>query len=254
MQQETRREFLKAGLILSVGCWVERHNTALAAERNGEASPDHVANEAERVIHGTRHTKYQHKAYIDEATGTYYVDCSDYASYVLGRVAKHHLDMIPRESWWPVPRAYKYYDYFQSLPSASGGWRKIEQVMQVRRGDIIAWKSPGPVQKDHDTGHVFVVAETPSAVDLQTFAVRAYDSSNLKHYDDSRVQENNTMHDGVGIGTIHFQIDANGRPKAFQFGPGDHFHEYPIAIGRVETIRQITADDYNSKIREMTIS
>jgi hypothetical protein len=71
----------------------------------------------------------------------------------------------------------------------------------------------------------------------QIVAVPAYDSSIVKHYEDSRVHDG-TFHDGVGKGTIHFRVDATGKPIAFQFGQGDHFHEDPIAIGRIKPLTQ----------------
>jgi hypothetical protein len=236
-----RREFLKNAVTTGINCWVGPYAAAALLAHVDEASSlrDRVGQEAERIIANARHTKYQHKAYIDEATGTYDVDCSDYVSYVLERMAKRHLDLIPKENWWPVPRAYKYYEYFHSLPSdAPGGWHQIQQLQHAQRGDIIAWKLPGGPQKDRDTGHVFIVADAPSILNGQHVSVPAYDSSTVKHYNDSRVQSDGIFHDGVGKGTIHFSIDATGRPTAFQFGPGDQFHEDPIAIGRIKLFTQ----------------
>jgi hypothetical protein len=240
-RREFLRGFLRAGLSACACFCVEQHfagaiPSSVAFAGADEDSPlrSRVGNEAERIIRNARHTKYQHKAYIDEATGTYDVDCSDYVSYVLERVSKRHLDMIPKEDWWPVPRAYKYYEYFHGLPAGnSGGWRQVAQLAHVRRGDIVAWQLPGGIEKDRDTGHVLVVADTPSALEGQLMSVRVCDSSVLRHYDDSRVQ-NGAFHDGVGSGAIHFRVDAAGKPITFQFGPGDHFHEDPIAIGRIE--------------------
>jgi hypothetical protein len=240
----SRREFLKASLFAGIGCPVEQRVAgtlsnsvvSVGVDKDGPLR-DRVGNEAERIIKNARHTKYQHKAYIDELTGTYDVDCSDYVSYVLDRVSKRHLDLIPKEDWWPVPRAYKYYEYFHGLPTGgSGGWHQIERLALARRGDIIAWELSGGVQRDRDTGHVLIVADRPSALDGQLMAVRAYDSSTVRHYDDSRIQSDGVFHDGVGDGAIHFRVDTAGRPATFQFGPGDHFHEVPIAIGRIKPI------------------
>jgi hypothetical protein len=42
---------------------------------------------------------------------------------------------------------------------------------------------------------------------------------------------------GVGIGIIYFQVDPNGRPIAFLFGPGaTGYVDVEIRIGRVEPI------------------
>jgi hypothetical protein len=193
-----------------------------------------VLAEAERIVSNARRTKYQHKQLIDEATGTYYVDCSDYVSYALSRVAKRHLALIPKESWWPVPRAYKYYEFFAALPTdATHGWRKVDRLEDALPGDIIAWQLAGEIRKDHDTGHVWVVTQAPSPLGGDLIAVRACDSAAEPHYDDTRVQPDGTFQDGVGKGTFHLRVRADGKPTSFQFGPGALFHEDPIAIGRI---------------------
>ena len=226
----TRRRVLETGLLAGLGCCMDQ---VLIADA-GTPLRDRVFHEAERIFSNTLHTKYQHKQFIDEATGTYFVDCSDFVSYVLSRIAKRHLARIPKEDWWPVPRAYKYHDFFAALPlEAEHGWRKIARLEDARRGDIIAWKLAGEIRKDHDTGHVFIVAEAPSSIETGVMAVRAYDSAQLVHYDDTRKESDGTHRTGIGEGTFHIRVDADGKPVAFQFGPGDHYHEDPIAIGRI---------------------
>jgi hypothetical protein len=225
-----RRDVLRTGLLTAAACCIE----PLLIAEDALSVSDHVFGEAERVFKNTRHTKYQHKQFVDEATGTYDVDCSDFVSYVLSRVAKRHLALIPKESWWPVPRAYKYYEFFAALPTdATQGWRRVERLEDARRGDIIAWQLAGEIRKTHDTGHVWVVAETPSSPGGQLMAVRAYDSAAMPHYDDTRILPDGTFQDGVGEGTFHLRVDEAGKPVAFQFGPNASFHEDPIAIGRI---------------------
>ena len=57
-----------------------------------------VGERAECVVEEVKHTKYQHKSYIDEATGTYDVDCNGFVAYVLQGVAPEHYHEIPKES------------------------------------------------------------------------------------------------------------------------------------------------------------
>jgi len=241
-----RRDFLRGGLFTDAGAsGVPRVagtplNGAVVVDADEDGSlRGRVSDEAERIVRNTRHTKYQHKQYIDETTGTYDVDCSDYVSYVLKQVAKRHLDLIPKEDWWPVPRAYKYYRFLHGLSMvAVSGWQQIERLGDAQRGDIIAWELPGTIKKTRDTGHVVMVAEIPSLLDGQLMAVRVFDSAALPHYDDSRIPSGGVYRDGVGSGTIHFRVNAVGQPTAFQFGPGDRFHEYPIAIGRIKSFSE----------------
>ena len=237
----SRRGIVKTGLCAAAASCAEcrlhaKSRSALALAFADDTVPlhDRVFNEADRVFKNTQHTKYQHKQFIDEATGTYYVDCSGFVGYVLTRMAKRHLALIPKEGFWPVPRAFKYYEYFAGLTTtATHGWRKLDRLDEARPGDIIAWQLSDDIRKDHDTGHVFIVAETLTSVGDQLFAVRAFDSAALRHYDDTRVNSDGVYHDGVGEGTFHLRVDADGKPTAFQFGPGDKFHEHPISIGHI---------------------
>jgi len=191
-----------------------------------------VADEALRILENTQQTNYQDNIYIDEATGTYDVDCSGFVSYVLGCIAPNHLNLIPLSGSETRLLAHDYYNFFSSLPNqTTDGWRQILYLQDARRGDLIAWALPPP---NRDTGHVFVVAEQPVAFDANTLAVMAYDASDILHYDDSRGPGPGQFQTGVGSGTFHLQIDSAGTPVAFQFGPGDPVVPDNIGIGRIE--------------------
>jgi hypothetical protein len=199
---------------------------------NGDAPlRQQVAGEAIRILENTQQTRYQHDIYIDEATGTYYVDCSGLVSYILGRVAPNHLNLIPMLSGETRLLAQDYFNFFSSLPNETeNGWRQILYLRDARPGDMIAWALPPP---NEDTGHVFVVAADPIALDATTMAVMANDASDILHYDDSRGPDEE-FQTGVGSGTFHLQINSDGTPVAFQFGPGDPVVPDSIAIGRIE--------------------
>ncbi len=190
-----------------------------------------VAGEAIRILENTRHTNYQHNLVIDEATGKYDVDCSGFVSYILGRVAPKHLSLVPMQNGETRLLAQDYYNFFSSLPNeTANGWRQILYLRDARPGDLIAWALAPP---NEDTGHVFVVAADPVALDANTMAVKAYDASDILHYDDSR-GPGKQFQTGVGSGTFHIQVDEAGRPVTFQFGPGDPVVPNSIAIGRIE--------------------
>ena len=190
-----------------------------------------VADEAIRILENTRQTNYQHNLVIDEATGTYDVDCSGFVSYILGRVAPKHLSFVPMQNGETRLLAQDYYNLFSSLPNeTANGWRQILYLRDARPGDLIAWALAPP---NEDTGHVFVVAADSVALDANTMAVNAYDASDILHYDDSR-GPGKQFQTGAGSGTFHIQVDEAGRPVAFQFGPGDPVVPNSIAIGRIE--------------------
>ena len=200
---------------------------------NGDASlRQQVAGEAIRILENTQQTQYQHNIYIDEATGTYDVDCSGLVSHILGRVAPNHLSLISFAPPETRPLAGDYYNFFSSLPAeTTNGWRQIPALAHARPGDLVAWALTPP---NEDTGHVFVVAGDPVQISDDTFAVLAYDASDILHYDDSRGPGPGQFPTGVGSGTFHIQVNAGGAAVAFQFGPGDPVVPDGIAIGRVE--------------------
>ncbi len=201
----------------------------------GDDSPlgEKIGTEAEHIVHTLHNTHYQHDEQVDIATGTYDVDCSGFVSLVLKQAAPEHLQVIPKESGWAIPRAFKYEEFFHSLSShPEKGWHAVQEISQVRRGDIMAWAIPQNLGKDEDTGHVFVVAAAPEKLEVGLFAVRVCDSSTVPHYDDSRVEAGGKFNTGVGTGTIHIKADNSGKPLSFQFGKGDQFHPVPIAMGR----------------------
>jgi hypothetical protein len=101
------------------------------------------------------------------------------------------------------------------------------------RGDIVAWRSE-LIEPGNNTGHVFIVAADPEILDDGVISVLAYDSSNIRHYDDTRGQGGNSPATGVGAGRIHFRPGDSG--WEFQFGPGDSYHECPIAVGRIQPL------------------
>jgi hypothetical protein len=80
-----------------------------------------------------------------------------------------------------------------------------------------------------DTGHVVIVAAAPVEQTTHLYRVQVYDSSVIHHDEDSRPEGTS----GVGEGVITFRVDASGQPIGFQFNSQAHYHEEPIAIGRL---------------------
>jgi hypothetical protein len=113
------------------------------------------------------------------------------------------------------------------------GWRPIASLAQAREGDVVAWKL-AHLQPGQDTGHVFVVAGRPEALASGLMAVRAYDSSEVPHFDDSR-DVAGVFGSGVGVGTLHFQVNRSGAPLAVRFGSADRLRAHAIGVGRVES-------------------
>jgi cell wall-associated NlpC family hydrolase len=198
-----------------------------------------VAANAEAILLSVAHTVYQHDTYVDVATGTYDMDCSGYVGYVLAQLAPRHYQAIPPDRAAGRPLAFDFYDRFSELPpQGADGWWPVPALADVNRGDIVAWKSE-LIEPHSNTGHVFIVAGEPEFFDDGVISVLVYDSSNIRHYDDTRGQGGTSPATGVGRGRIHFRSGSAG--WEFQFGPGDSYHECPIAAGRIQPLTPLTA-------------
>lgn len=198
--------------------------------------PEQLATQAEFIVNNLEQTDYQHKDHIETDKGIYDCDCNGFVAFVLKGVAPKHYAMVPEEPHQPRPRAFEYYVFFTAPTlEANGGWRRIHTLQDARRGDILAWRF-SDVVAGHDTGHVVFVAETPKVLDSGALAVRVYDSAASAHFDDTR-GDAAEFPSGVGSGFINFEVNSEGAPIAFQFGPSDQrFHHFPIAVGRIEPL------------------
>jgi hypothetical protein len=193
-----------------------------------------LASAALNVVNTALESEYDHEPCIDVSTRTYDVDCSGFISYLLGLVAPGHLGEIPVPGGESRLLAHDYYSFFAGLPQQSAaGWLPIARLADARRGDLVAWLLTDTLVPGEDTGHVFVVADTPAASADGTVAVFVYDSSDIRHDDDSR-GPGRSFATGVGSGVIHFQVGLSGEPTAFQFASGDPFTQVPIAIARIQ--------------------
>jgi hypothetical protein len=198
--------------------------------------PEQIASQAEAIVNNLQQTDYQHTDNIDVDLGVYDCDCSGFVSFVLEGVAPRHYASVPKEPHQSRPRAFKYFEFFDSLtPESVGGWHKIDFLQDARRGDIVAWRFP-EIVPGKDTGHVFFLAEAPFTKSAGVYAARVYDSAAQPHFEDTRGNGAGKFETGVGSGFINFKVDDAGRPTEFQFAPGDQFTALPIAIGRVEPI------------------
>jgi GH18 family chitinase len=192
--------------------------------------------EAESIVNTLKQTDYQHVEHIEPALGVYDCDCNGFVGFVLETFAPANYKLVPKEKTQPRPRAFKYFEFFASLtPQSTGGWRRIDSLKRARRGDIIAWRFP-TIETDENTGHVLIVAGRPTADASGTYSVLVCDSAATPHFDDTRGTGAGQFPTGVGRGVIHFKVDGEHRPIAFQFAPPPtaEFEYLQIAIGRVE--------------------
>jgi hypothetical protein len=191
-----------------------------------------LADQAGDILANVKETHYTHTQFVDAGAGIYDVDCSGFVSWILQQIASRHLQQIPVDASAKRPLAHDYYQFFASRSvEAAQGWQQISGLGNARKGDLVAWQL-AETPHGGDTGHVFVVHASPVANQDGTLRVSVIDASDVKHFDDSR----GTGSTGVGSGFIHFQVDGDGNPTAFQFNATDAPVAVPIAICRIEPL------------------
>jgi CHAP domain len=191
-----------------------------------------LADEAADVLTNVKETRYVHTIFVDADAGIYDVDCSGFASWLLQQIASNHLQQIPVDASANRQLAHNYYEFFASRSNdAEQGWQQIPGLSNARKGDLVAWKL-ADTPHGGDTGHVFLVHATPVANPDGTFRIHVIDASDVKHFDDSR----GAGITGVGSGFIHFQVDGDGKPTAFQFNANETPVAAPIAICRIQPL------------------
>ena len=200
-------------------------------------------------------------------------DCSGWLSFVLNTISPLHQavlqaqrgrdehnrlyseDFALRESRRPWSRAFVVAQYLRSGDAPATGFETLTSFEDLRSGDIGAYAmgryakpSDDSRPKPRDTGHVFIVAGSPTVVDPSTkdydgrgtlekdaakvISVPVIDSSATLHFDpDSRKNadgryglpkvrpHSRAKPGGVGTGTIWFALSEEGRVLQRRLGP-----------------------------------
>jgi hypothetical protein len=81
--------------------------------------PQQIAAQAELIVNNLEQTDYQYTEQIDVDQGIYDCDCNGFVGLVLQRTAPDHYALVPKETDQPRPRAFEYYDFFNSLTPQS---------------------------------------------------------------------------------------------------------------------------------------
>ena len=201
-----------------------------------------LANEAARTLTTVMETQYVHTIHINALKGIYDCDCSGYLEYLIDQTSLKHIQLIRNSTTRKRPLAADFHKFFVAQPTHMDkkvdGWIRVSRLADARRGDIISWSLTNSATRD--TGHVVTVANDPVQVDEETLAVNVYDSSFIKHFDDSRIQ-GTSIHAGIGSGTLHFVVNAAGAPERFQFNETATSHKRPIAIARMLPFSSVEA-------------
>lgn len=165
--------------------------------------------------------------YINSSKGEYVVDCSTYVDHVLKSVYPHAYQRLSQYSQSQKPTSDDFYHYFTEVANQDSSWNAINDVSQLRPGDILVFRYTNHVG-DETGGHVMIVMDKPRAQD-NFYAVRVADSASDGHSQDTRRPHSS----GVGIGTLLLQTDHTQRPKAFAWKAGSRWQSnVAFAMGR----------------------
>jgi cell wall-associated NlpC family hydrolase len=202
-----------------------------AGARATAAAPAPLVGEVDRELAAMRVTRYQHSTRVDEASGTYFYDCSGLVDYALRRVLPADAAALPT-STSARPLAGDIERYLHGgLAGPIDGWQAIARVDGLRPGDVVTWLATED-SKTGDTGHVMVVlaAATPNPARPGEWLVQVADSTLNPHALDTR----HTGETGLGTGTIGLVSDSGGAPTAFYWQGGVSRAAKPteISLGR----------------------
>jgi len=195
------------------------------------SSSSRVFNEARRIVSNLRSSRYSHKARVDEKSGTYILDCSSLACYILKRAAPASLSLVTADANRTHARAANFYDTFLEAPTKDTrkGWQRVLKLVEAEPGDFIAWKRE-PCPRKGSTGHVAIVMKRPVKEKDGAVRVVILDSSRSGHARDTRRKGDS----GVGVGTVWLRVDKSGAPVAVYWSSRKKKpRTCPIAIGRV---------------------
>ncbi|MBX3708648.1 MAG: hypothetical protein KIT56_05525 [Gammaproteobacteria bacterium] len=177
--------------------------------------PSYLLSAIERnLIHFVRKTiaTIQYTTYklggthIDPSRGVYVVDCSTYVDHILKTIYPQAYTSLTTWSGTEKPTTDDFYHYFNHLSYNTKHWNTIDDVEQLRPGDILVFRYKNSM--GHETGgHVVVVMDKPIQQG-NTFMLRIADSASSGHSKDTRLPHAS----GIGIGTMLLKVN----PKTFQ--------------------------------------
>jgi hypothetical protein len=195
-----------------------------------EPPASRLAKETARIITAAKATSYSHRTVIDEANGTFDVDCSGFVDYALARVVPDaYATLTAAKGTNARPLA----ETFVAVVSAPvGRWHRIDKASDLTTGDLVAWLTP-PGVTNGNTGHVMVV-RAPVTVKGSNIVVPVMDSTSGPHgSSDSRFTAKTT---GVGTGEIVLTLDKDGVLIGYHWSTESNspLQKTTIALGRLQ--------------------
>lgn len=185
--------------------------------------------ESENIFGRMTYSAYQHTPVMNDTTGVYLCDCSDYLNTLLKRSRPDAYRELP--NYQKSPTTKDYYTLFSTLktrPSAGSAWYRIQDVRKLCPGDVVVWRN-----ETAGTGHVGLVLSQAAINPSRTseVLVRIADSTLSPHADDTRAAGDT----GIGSGVIGLKIDSKGQAVGMYWRGGVSTMVQPVrvAVGRL---------------------
>lgn len=157
---------------------------------------------------------------FDASNGIYVLDCSNYVDHVLEEVSPRAYSSLVTSTGADKPNSKNYYNFFTRLSHKSrGAWNKIENVSQLRPGDILVFRYISSLRHRAAGGHVMIVMNKPIR-ETNTYLVRIADAAPSGHSEDTRLPHDS----GIGIGTMLLKVNpSTGQPFAYAWKLGSRW-------------------------------
>lgn len=177
-------------------------------------------------------TAYQGATEIDEAAGSLKCDCSGLIGHVLRNLCPEaYLSVRGMEAPWRIrPQSVTFHETFTAAAEGRGNgrWLAVAKLMEVRPGDILAWRTETVVE-GQSSGHVAMIASEPVVEKDGRVRFRVIDSTRSPHSNDTRTETSL----GVGSGDMYFVMDGEGKPTGFHVRGDGPMSRHAFAFARV---------------------
>jgi cell wall-associated NlpC family hydrolase len=171
------------------------------------------------TIESIRYTTYKlGGTKIDTSKGIYIVDCSTYVDHILKTIYPRAFSSLSTWSGSQKPTTNDYYHYFRNLSDDSEHWNAINDVEELRPGDILVFRNKNRYGTQIG-GHVMIVMDKPERKG-NIFLLRIADSASSGHSKDTRMPHTS----GIGIGSMLLKVHPGTlRPSAYAWRVGSHW-------------------------------
>jgi hypothetical protein len=199
---------------------------------------------ASRTYRTMTSTSYSHAYTESTSTGVYDFDCVGAVDWFLSQAApaaKTAMAKAEKIRTGYVPTPAKMYAYLSSKRSKKN-FTRVRQVSNIQPGDVFILDGGTAHDGNPFVGHAMIAASGPLLLSDGGSAVVVYDSTGDPHgADDSRrwdtramaSQANpDTLHSGLGFGTIEVHPSSGGAPTRMSWSVGVAEEPHPFLASR----------------------